>query len=58
MAHSLPVVALREGTTPAVVVDGTTDVLVEPENRTALAAVLEHLVTKLVLAETMGARGR
>jgi glycosyltransferase involved in cell wall biosynthesis len=58
MARSLPVVALREGAMPEIVLDGITGVLVAPENRAALTAAVDQLVSNPLLAQTMGEAGR
>lgn len=58
MAAGTPVVALRTGGTPEVVVDGVTGLLSEPGDAAALAANLGRLLGDRDLAGRMGAAGR
>ncbi len=57
MACSLPVVATRVGGNAEAVLDGTTGLIVPPENPAALAAALEHLLGDHAQAASMGAAG-
>jgi glycosyltransferase involved in cell wall biosynthesis len=58
MAAGLPVVATAVGGTPDVVVQGTTGLLVPPDDATALAAALDRLIHDPDLRRMMGAAGR
>ena len=58
MAAGLPVVATRVPGTREVVGDGETGVLVELDDRDALARALERLIADPALRTEMGARGR
>jgi glycosyltransferase involved in cell wall biosynthesis len=58
MAHSKPVVALRSGGTPEVVIEGQTGFLVEPDNLGGLYAALRRLLHSEELRARMGRDGR
>ena len=58
MLAGLPVVATDVGGVAEVVVDGTTGILVEPEDPAGLARAVETLVQDAELRRTMGDRGR
>lgn len=53
-----PVVGFRSGGTPDVVRDGSTGILVEPNNVPALSAALDNLVNNAARATSMGQSGR
>lgn len=53
-----PVVGFRSGGTPDVVRDGSTGILVEPNNVGALSAALDDLVNNTARATSMGQSGR
>lgn len=53
-----PVVGFRSGGTPDVVRDGSTGILVEPNNVPALSAALDDLVNNSARANSMGQSGR
>ncbi|MGD9622069.1 MAG: glycosyltransferase family 4 protein [Mycolicibacterium sp.] len=59
LAHTLrrPVVATRVGDIPAVVRDGISGLLIDPEDPQALAGALVRLLTNRELAQTMGEAG-
>ena len=57
MAHSKPVVALRTGAAPEVVVHNQTGILVEPNDVTALANALINLATNREMRQELGRRG-
>lgn len=54
----LPVVATRVGGIPEIVIDGTTGLLVAPEDPVALAAALARCIADPQLRERLGAEGR
>ncbi len=58
MAAGLPVVAVRSGGVPEVVVDGVTGLLSEPGDLAALAANLARLLAEPHLRRQMGEAGR
>lgn len=58
MAASRPVVALRSGGVPEVVVDGETGLLAEPGDVAGLAANIERLLREPELRRRMGDAGR
>jgi len=58
MAMQLPVVSTWHSGIPEAVVDGTTGVLVPPEDPEALADALERLLNDETLRSDMGRRGR
>jgi len=58
MAAGLPVVGTRVGGIPELVVDGTTGLLVEPEQPAELAAALETLARDPERRDELGRRGR
>ena len=58
MAAGTPVIALRTGGTPEVVVDGVTGLLSDPGDGDALAAHLSLLITDRELAARMGTAGK
>jgi glycosyltransferase involved in cell wall biosynthesis len=57
MAASKPIVATRAGGIPEVVADGETGFLVEPRDRTAMAAAIVRLLRDDALRVRMGAAG-
>lgn len=57
-ASGLPVVATRVGGIPEIVTDGTTGLLVPPEDPAALAAALSRLIGDAPLRARLGAEGR
>jgi mannosyltransferase len=58
MASGAAVVATRTGAAAALVADGETGFLIEPDDVDALAAAIETLVSDPARAEAMGRRGR
>jgi glycosyltransferase involved in cell wall biosynthesis len=58
MASSLPIVATRVAAVPEVVSDGTTGLLVDPRDDTALRDVLDRLLVDPALRARLGKAGR
>ena len=58
MATEVPVVATRVGGIPEIVEEGTTGLLVEPNNSSALAEAIIHLLSDEDLRKTMGKNSR
>jgi L-malate glycosyltransferase len=58
MAVGKAVVATRTGGIPELIEDGKEGLLVEPDNHTALAQALRHLLDNAELRVQMGARGK
>ena len=58
MACGLPVIALRSGAIPDVVIDGETGILVEPNDINSLVRAIDSLANNSELRTQMGTKGR
>jgi starch synthase len=58
MASGVPVVASRVGGLPELVIDGTTGLLVDPDNPAALSQAILRILDDRASAQAMGRAGR